>query len=80
MPKRSMGISLDTDMPLMITGQNQLTVDELIHWSDHSRDYGPKQRIGEQVQNVIVLVDWHNNGVKRGIPPVGYDGMRAKAA
>ncbi|HBU82041.1 MAG TPA: AraC family transcriptional regulator [Paenibacillus sp.] len=46
MPKRSMGNSLDTDMPLMITGQNQLTVDELIHWSDHSRDYSIVQCIG----------------------------------
>ncbi|MMZ65046.1 hypothetical protein D1872_274200 [compost metagenome] len=31
----------------------------------------PKQRIGEEVQNVIVLVNWHDNGIKHGIPPVG---------
>ncbi|MCP1426703.1 AraC family transcriptional regulator [Paenibacillus sp. FSL H7-0942] len=46
MPKPSMGNPLDTDMPLMITGQNQLTVDELMNWSDHSRDYSIVQCIG----------------------------------
>lgn len=48
MPKPSTGNSLDTDMPLMITGQNQLTVDELMNWNGHSRDYSIVQCIGEQ--------------------------------
>ncbi|MEC0124998.1 helix-turn-helix transcriptional regulator [Paenibacillus pabuli] len=46
MPKPSTGNPLDTDMPLMITGQNQLTVDELMNWNDHSRDYSIVQCIG----------------------------------
>lgn len=46
MPKSSMGNSQDTDMPLMITGQNQLTVEEFINWTDHSRDYTIMQCIG----------------------------------
>lgn len=39
MPKPSMENPLDADMPLMITGQIQLTVNEFMHWSDRSRDY-----------------------------------------
>ncbi|WP_434751288.1 helix-turn-helix domain-containing protein [Paenibacillus amylolyticus] len=46
MPKPNMGNLLEPDMPLVITGQNRLTVNELMDWSDHSRDYTIVQCIG----------------------------------
>ncbi|WP_154958661.1 AraC family transcriptional regulator [Paenibacillus xylanexedens] len=46
MLKPNMGNLLVPDMPLMITGQNRLTVNELMDWSDHSRDYTIVQCIG----------------------------------
>ncbi|MBU5351461.1 helix-turn-helix domain-containing protein [Paenibacillus silvae] len=46
MSQPNMGNPPESDMPLVITGQNRLTVNELIDWSHHSRDYTIVQCIG----------------------------------